>query len=435
MPISIDIDDFPDELPVYVDTTYRLRLDRKAKGEIKELLSKNAYRWKNGVSNLGNLNPYCVPLGFYKKLLEKLNMPLSELSGHILFYGDPRGITVNSPKIPIMNTPEFNEVFAHLLGDGSRSGRYEQKTFLSVREFLDEVNRAFGTLVQKSKTLDITTHRKTDGRIFYRAQIPLAIIRILEKKYRVKFGTYSGFIPKELMNGPKENLMAILRAFLIDEGNISDHIAISSFNKNILSGLSEICKALGIRCGVYEDTIVLYDRDKLLSLLPLSIEHKHRLLESYEILKKDIKVLDTHLRYKRILHHIIKNHGINSLNLKILTNEASTFYNIINDMKNKGLVTRKNKKYTAVHKALEFMKIESTREKILVSLNKGPLSANKIAELTNRHVQTIYGKQMKKLEKHGYVRREYRGNNEYLWFLTAKGKKVAKDISSWNSSS
>jgi len=438
MPIAINMNEFPDNLPIYIDTTYRLKLLRRFYNEIKKILnSKKMSRWKLGVSNLGNLKPYCLPLNFYKRLFNEVSIPLSELVDHILFYGDPRGITVHSPKIPIMNTPEFNSVFAHLLGDGSKDGRYMQKYFLPVREFVDEVEKSFGTLVHSYKPSEIFISKKKDGRIFYHTRLPPCIMRILESKYNVKFGTFDGRIPEELKLGDDENLKAILRAFLIDEGCISGHISIASYNKDLLQDLSDVCKKLEIKHSVYEKNIFLYSREKLFDLLPLSIDHKDRLLSGYKKINHEVKFLDINLRKKRILYYLFKHEdGVSPRDLMMFSNEVPSFYTMTHRMIKEKLLTRRNKKYYPAIFSNEFMKKQSTREMILLELYKNPRTAKELSKKTGKTFCSTMQKQLWKLERVDIVKREPKINEflrkEFLWKLTEKGDGVVSDILKWN---
>ena len=76
-----------------------------------------------------------------------------------------------------------------------------------------------------------------------------AITKILTKKFNVDFRWDRAGLPKEFFEGERELLIAIVRAFLIDEGCIRDrNINFCSGTKELLEDLNQICTLLSYKC-------------------------------------------------------------------------------------------------------------------------------------------------------------------------------------------
>jgi hypothetical protein len=223
---------------------------------------------------------HLVNLWFLVTLAKLLNISLREVENNILSYRSRKGnIWIEPVKLPIETNAVFDMIVAHLYCDGNESkssgGRYTQENQLTQNRFKQKLEYAFGKFNSKST-------------ILYKSYIPEIIIRIIKKYYSIdEFSSYYGRIPEKIKNKQKPNRIAVLIAALIDEGEISDNIAICLGNKKLLQDFQDICLSLnykvssikkkgrGFRFYLYSRRRLLDDINNLISYYPCcDLAHK-----------------------------------------------------------------------------------------------------------------------------------------------------------------
>ena len=190
---------------------------------------------KNGLKH-----PQAIPIWVFKKSLSLMNEDLKEKleDNIVLLKAKNKGIPIINPKLPFKESPAFYRIVAHMIGDGSASGRkvpYYANTCKELREQFKKDLEIFGEMKiyeRKPNTTPIVC-------------FPKVITDILSYVLDVKF-TYPDRIPKQIFNASKECKVAFLQALFDDEGTISTNLAISMANKNLIEEIKRLTESLGV---------------------------------------------------------------------------------------------------------------------------------------------------------------------------------------------
>jgi len=182
---------------------------------------------------------------------------------------------ITNPKLPILVTPEFASLAIHLMCDGTDRrnlktplGSYTQHNPISRNRFYQKMLNIFGNL--EPSTLS------SDGK---QIVLPSCLFLVLKNYYQIKrFGSFESRISPIMKNQSKEFKVAILSAFLVDEGTIYDCVSVRVKNRDLLNDLREIVLSLNYKCSeiertedkksggyVYKLTISTYSAKKLLN--------------------------------------------------------------------------------------------------------------------------------------------------------------------------
>lgn len=335
--LQINLKDFPDDVYILLEDEFRAKFFKtawKINRSYRHLAKKigvanpTMLSWRRGRINYTNRDQYC-PIWAIREIIS-----YSEDSNNTLF--DFRTIEKNikcirarhgrlkiyNPKLPIKDSIELREIMTHLLCDGYASIKkhttlkYDLTSLEAIQEFKNELN-IFGD-IPKLKIREYTPPKPKAK--MYRLNFPKAITKILSNKFQIDFSWDKGRFPKEFFYGDRKLLIAIVRAFLIDEGHIKDlSVKFSSNNLHLLQDLELICSKLGYKTLSIKKCRTCYMLplstksflkiyNDLMSIAPLPIIHKQKRLE-----------LALKLLNKRYIHFDVKSEIVNLLKIKPMT--------------------------------------------------------------------------------------------------------------------
>ncbi len=234
---TISIKRFPKNTSILLKEVFLKEFRHKIKSEDKLNLKRttNSYR---GFGNLGKILDIC----------KKYDININELEKNIVAYRTTQGrVTIINPILPIAVTPIFDMLIAHAIGDGFCSHLKNRIPAFVYRQYRNEILDLF---LKKMESVFGKIIYKED--YFYNQKhiyMPSVLSHILYSYYSLKpedFLENNSKIPKEMINKDKEYLIAILIAFILDEGSIdSSNIVIGLNNKNLLYDIKSICDKLG----------------------------------------------------------------------------------------------------------------------------------------------------------------------------------------------
>jgi hypothetical protein len=186
---------------------------------------------------------------------EKFN--INNIQNYVKAYRDNNGrLWICNPILPIKDSIELREIITHLICDGSalltshRTSKYASTSREAVKEFLYNL-KIFGKIVRggnKEITIQTESGLTKGFKNKYVSPFPKALTKILIKNLKIKFDTFNSRFPKQFFIGNRNLLVAIVRAFLIDEGYIKDtRTYFVSANKKLLNDLEKIFKILNYK--------------------------------------------------------------------------------------------------------------------------------------------------------------------------------------------
>lgn len=360
--INIDLSDFPDDMYILLDEDFRANFFKtawKLVGGYRKLakdlnVSKVAMlSWRRG-KQLYPEKPQFCPLWAIKKISNLLKensyseFKLKNIQKYVKAYRARAGsLIVKEPKLPILGSIELGEIVTHLICDGSasliakRTSRYSSTCKNACEEFLKKTY-IFGKILRNGKEeIKILTGKGlTKGfRNKYISPFPKAITKILCKRFHIIFGTFDSRIPKEFFKGERLFLVSILRAFLIDEGNIKDtRIYFTSANLKLLKDLMKICNLLGYKYGKIEKKRTVFQfcistssfkqfYTDIMNTGILPIEDKQKRLESA------IMMVNSSINFSKLDKNILKLLSrkpatITELSSKLYTRGRSIWYHL-----------------------------------------------------------------------------------------------------------
>ncbi|MBU0635802.1 hypothetical protein KKE06_02135, partial [Candidatus Micrarchaeota archaeon] len=236
------------------------------------------------------------------KICDCLNIPKDKLQKNISAYQFKKSrITVRCPILPIRVTPLFPMLIAHMIADGNIV-RFKNKStiYFSYRQYNPRLRLL---LLEKTMTLFGELHYK-EKYFFERTKIylPVVLTRLLCNYYGFKdsgFLSKSAILPKSIMGSSKPHLLAVLIAFIIDEGHIdSGQIVIKLKNDFLLRQLSEICNKLG-----YKNSVKPIDKYGMTALYLLK-KGVQSFWKEYLDLKRNFPAVDMGYREQKIKSNI-----------------------------------------------------------------------------------------------------------------------------------
>ncbi len=241
------------------------------------------------------------PLWLILDISERLKISPLEVEKNIISYRTKKSRNpIAKPKIPIFVTPIFDMLIAHFMADGHCfhiHGRNPYFVYVKYDEhlrnlFLKRVESVFGKIEYSEKY-----YIERD-----RIHIPSSISSILMGTFNLKpedFLEKNARIPEKMFKHSKEHLLAILIAFIIDEGNIdSSQISIPIQNKDLLLDLKFICDKLG-----YENTFKDYGKRKCLYILSKGTK---KFWGDYKKLKEKYPEVDMGYKEKTLFDFILR---------------------------------------------------------------------------------------------------------------------------------
>ncbi|MFH1256928.1 MAG: ArsR family transcriptional regulator [Candidatus Diapherotrites archaeon] len=198
--------------------------------------------------------PNYRPLDLILNLCKKFEISFYELEKNVLAYRTTKSrIIVSRPELPVTVSPIFNMLMAHLLGDGGLIRFKHKKSIYCAytqydsqfrKNFIFKAERVFGKFDFK------IDYEKNRIKVF----LPEVVTKILLCRYGLKeedLLSDRGLIPLDLENTEKDSLLAILVAFIIDEGHVdSGQIVIGLKNHGLIKQLEKISNLLAYKNSV-----------------------------------------------------------------------------------------------------------------------------------------------------------------------------------------
>jgi len=277
---TISIDRFPQNTSILLKEDFLKELKDGILLEDKPILKQNT----RGFRNLGKILMLC----------KKYKISLHYLEKSVLSYRTTLGrVTVVNPILPVRVTPLFDMLIAHAMGDGFCSHLqnripafvYRQSRNEILDLFLTKMNSVFGQIIYKEN-------------YFYRQKhiyMPSVASYILYSHYLLKPGDFlenNSRVPLRMFKHSKEHLLAVLIAFILDEGHVdSNNIVIGLYNRGLLFDIKKICDMLNY------DTKVTEIKGR--SYLYILSEGVRKFWEDYIKLKTSYQ--EVHLDYKEKL--------------------------------------------------------------------------------------------------------------------------------------
>ena len=181
------------------------------------------------------MKDFFVPLDIILIICDKLKIDKNILQDNIISYKTAGGVNyIEKPILPIKITPVFHMLFAHNIGDGTViNPKHGRLPYFGYRQFdkfyrlgyVRKIEDIFGKIKFKENYFESST----------RPYCPSSLSSLFFKYYNLDvkgFDSLSSRIPKFVLEKDKDSLLAIMIAFIIDEGHIdSTQITIVLKNK------------------------------------------------------------------------------------------------------------------------------------------------------------------------------------------------------------
>ncbi len=305
---------------------------------------------------------FFIPLEFYLKIIEKLDTSKEELQRNIISYKTASGINfIENPILPIKIDPVFHMIFAHNIGDGTvinpKNGRLPYFGYRQFDEFyriayVRKLEHVFGKIIYPEQYFMKST----------RSYAPAVISSLFFKYYKFNIENFlsdKARIPDFILKSEKDNLLAILIAFIIDEGHVdSTQIVINLKNGLLVVDLKEICDTLA-----YDSKVTQAKSEIAKGCVRLHILRKgmKKLYEDYRSINKCYPVINLGWKGDKIKRSfeissrpIIRTKGNAELILKLLEKEPQS----INQLAERINMTRQGVRFH-IHNLLKQDKIKS----------------------------------------------------------------------------
>ena len=309
---------------------------------------------------------FFVPLDVYLKIINALNIPKDDLEKNIISYKTSGGVNyIEKPILPIKITPVFDMILAHNIGDGTvinpGKGRlpyfgYRQFNKFYRVQYVRKIEEIFGRINFKDDYFEKST----------RPYCPPVLSSLFFKYYNLDVSDFlsdKARIPHVIFEKGKESLLAVLIAFIIDEGHIdSTQITINLKNKLLIEDLNKICDILG-----YESKVTFLLKEINYSRLHILRKGMARLYKAYLVLKEKYTIIDLGWKGEKLRKSfeiynraIIRTKGNQDLMFDILRNEQLS----VNQIAERVNMTRQGVRYH-IHKLLNDRKIRIINNKEL----------------------------------------------------------------------
>ena len=367
--IQITLEDFPNDIYIQLEDDFRAEFFKTA---WKLNKSYRHLAKKIGVSNTTMLSfrrgkdtvnlDRAISIKRLKDILshckesENPIFDINIIQKHVEYIRAKHGMKIYNPRLPIEDSIELREIVTHLLCDGSAliekqtNSKYALTDLDAVEEFMNKLSIFGNNSDMQILERRYNNHYKT----CYVLGFSKAITYILAHKFKIDFRGTKARIPLEFLNGSRDLLCAILRAFLIDEGCIHDrNIIFCSGNLNLLNDLRKICLLLDYKCQnirnknnsifylyISPDSFERVYRD-LKNLKPLSIKDKQQRLDlGYSILtnKPDFSKLNEDIK------RVLLSGPTTSVEIsKVLFVNSKTIYERLNKMYRRKVINKYRK--------------------------------------------------------------------------------------------
>ena len=305
----------------------KYKTKRNAYNQIKSRINMVFVTFSSVLKENYHKKPYFTPIELWVNLCQIMEIDLHELQRNIIAYKTSNGPNyISNPILPIKITPIFDMIIAHNIADGTvktpKQGRlpyfgYRQFDPLFRELYIKKLEAIFGKINFKNDYYMNST----------RPYCPPVIAQPFFNLYHLNtesFLSKQARIPSKILNKSKDYLLAVLIAFIIDEGGIdSTLICIKLKNVALTKDLYEICKKLGYKTtlttsGDYGSISIL--RDCMKNFFQ---DYKKALLKYPELTlgKFESKIENGFKIYSRSIY---KTKGNRDLILHLLKNEDLT---------------------------------------------------------------------------------------------------------------
>ncbi|MDP1728992.1 MAG: helix-turn-helix domain-containing protein [archaeon] len=304
---------------------------------------------------------FFIPLEFYLKIVEKLGISREELQENIISYKTAGGINfIENPILPIKINPIFDMLLAHHIGDGTvinpKLGRLPYFGYRQFNEFyrvayIKKIEQIFGNINFKNVNYFLKSTRP---------YCPPVLSTLFFKYYNLKIEDFlsdKARIPPLIFEN-KERMLAVLIAFIIDEGHIdSTEIVINLKNKPLISDLGKFCDILGYEFRITEAKSELVKGYVRLHILRKGMKKLYRdyldLRKLYPIIDLGWKGEKTSTSFKIESRLIIRTKGNAEFIFEILKKESLS----VNQLAERINMTRQGVRYH-IHNLLKQSKIK-----------------------------------------------------------------------------
>ena len=269
------------------------------------------------------------PLQDMLKICLKLDIKKEDLQNNVLAYKTAGGTNfIKNPILPIKITPVFDMLLAHHMGDGTvinpKKGRlpyfgYRQFDKFYRIQYIKKIENVFGDIIFKENYFETST----------RPYCPPVISSLFFKYYNLEikdFLSEESRIPQIIFNKTKDDMLAVLIAFIIDEGHIdSTQITIGLKNKALIQDLKKLCDILRYDSKVTYRKNEIYVNYGYLNILRKGMK---KLWKDYLELNKNYQVINLGIKGEKIKNsfriynrHIYKTEGNREIIFEILKKE------------------------------------------------------------------------------------------------------------------
>lgn len=191
---------------------------------------------------------FYAPLELFIDICQELDIAKERLQENVDSYKSANGYNIiETPILPIKITPIFDMLLAHNIADGTViDPKRNRQIYFGYRQFDKELRLAY---IKKLESVFGKIKFKEDYFIeSTRPYCPAVISYLFFSYYSLNsksFLSKTARLPNKLLNKDKPYLLAVLLAFIIDEGNIdSSLILIRLKNIQLTKDLYNICKRL-----------------------------------------------------------------------------------------------------------------------------------------------------------------------------------------------
>lgn len=240
-----------------------------------------------------------LPLDFLIKLCDVLQIERGELQNNIISYRSWGSVnSIDRPKLPIEINPIFDMIYAHNIGDGTVCVSKDRAPYFAYRQFnqfyresyIKKIEYVFGKI----------NYRKKEFKDVTRVRCPSVLSSLFFKYYHLDdrgFLSDKARISDKIYEKGKKSMIAVLVAFIIDEGHIdSTQITIVLKNKLLIEDLGKVCDLLGYKHSI---TIKKGDYGKYVGLYILR-EGMKNFYQDYLQINKEFPLIDLGIKGEKI---------------------------------------------------------------------------------------------------------------------------------------
>lgn len=310
------------------DIKSRIKEKHRTKRSLYNSLNcKLSFKSFSNLLKEGHHNKWFVPLNIFLSICENVGINKYVLQENILAYKTSRGPNyIYNPILPIKITPIFDMITAHNIADGTvidpKRGR---KPYFGYRQFEPIVRELY---VRKIESVFGKVHFAKEYFLrSTRSYCPTAVSIAFFDVYKLNSRSYlseTARIPTEILEKDKDHLLAVLLAFVIDEGSVdSTMISIRMKNVELTHDLYLICQKLD-----YKASFSVKNNYGFLNILRTGMR---KLFEDYLNLLNKYPEVNLGKREQKIkqsfeIHNrsIFKTKGNKQIILKMLENEELT---------------------------------------------------------------------------------------------------------------